>query len=250
MIWAQMKVLLPTFLGYWVFMVILASATWYGWTKIYTQYQFKWEAPVIVATATVFYMMASTVIGYYQNNALLGYQQQVQAAKQQGGQQAQGQGAPVDPALKAKSDFLKIVEQFIAAPDQITPENKQKFFQQFSGLFPNGAADKKRYEKEILSVYDCQRFFWEDAVASYKSKTAIKSDARKECETASGAFYNREKLVPAESAKANDDTIKNLAAHKRLPASDGKELEVNEKMLNTTLEAQVKAVSAIKKIFN
>jgi hypothetical protein len=248
MFWAQMKVLLPSFFGYWVFMVVLASATWYGWTKIYTNVHFKWHAPVLVATTAAFYLMASTLIGFYQNNALFAYQQKMQATQQAAAQQQKD--ANVDPATKAKGDFLKIVEQLMGAPDQITPENKQKLFTQYASLFPNGNTDRQIYEKEILAVYNCQRYFWEDAMASYKAKKTVKSDSRKECETLPGQFFNREKLVTAETAKANDQTISRLSAHKRLPASDGKEVEVNEKMLRNALDAQVKAIDAIKKIFN
>lgn len=245
MFWSNLRVLFPSFIGYFVVMGVVCSAAWYAWTRVYTNYVFRWEGPVICAACATMFMMANTMTGIAQNNAMYLHQQKMQAQAQQ----AQPGQPQVDPALQAKSDFLKIVESLISNPDQITPDIKKKLFAQYGNLFPNGKKDMKVYETAVSQVYSCQRYFWEDALASFKSHKAVVSESRKACEKMPGTFFNRDKLVPVETAKSNDDTVAKLAQHKRLPASDGKEVEVTEDMLRNALDAQVKALDAIKKVF-
>lgn len=243
MLWTQIKLLLPSFAGYWIFLICLASLTWYVWTRVYTHWVFRWQGPFLVATVFSFSVWGHTLLNMYQNGVLATFQQNVQAAAQQANQK------PVDVALQMKDQFLKNVEYLIQNPDQITPENKKKLFDGFAQLFPKGRTDREMAAGQIEGVYKCQRYFWEDALATYKAKKVVKSDATEECGTLSGTFFNRPKLVSQDAVKANDETLANLAKHKRLPTSDGKDVEVTEKMLRDAVENQIKAAQAARRIF-
>jgi hypothetical protein len=249
MIWAQIKLLLPSVFVHWVLLVAVATGAWYAWTRVY-KHHFKWQGPVIVATLVAVYSFTNTVFGLYQNGVLVAFQQNVQAQLQQAArqQQAQQQG-PTDPVLQMKSQFLRNVEALVQNPQAITDENKKKLFNDFGKLFPS-KKDKELAKKAVAQVYDCQKYFWEDAMSSFKAKQAVKSDARKDCEKMSGNFFNREKLLPAEVVKNNDETIAGFAARKRVPASDGKStVEVSENMLRDALESQARATENVRKIF-
>ena len=268
MLWTQMRILIPSFVGFWAFLACLGVGAWYGFTRIYTTYAFKWHGPVIAATVVSVFMGTSTFLTVYQNTVINAYQQKLnqdaQAAQQQQTQQqealARQQAAtqqqqaqaqqPVDPALQLKANFLATVESLVQNPTAINTENKKKLFTEYATLFPK-KSDREAAGKAVSKVYNCQRLFWEDAMASYKAHQVVKSDARKECETMAGTFFNREKLLPDEVIKSNEATISVFAERKRIPAADGKSsVEVNETMLRNALDAQVKATDAIKKIFN
>ncbi|MDZ4675918.1 MAG: hypothetical protein SGI74_00270 [Oligoflexia bacterium] len=248
--WEQFKILLPSIVGHWVVLVVLATGGWFLFTKFYKHFAFKWELPVLVATVVHLFMTANLFVNLYQNGVMFAYQQAVQQAQAQARNQQQPQQQQnVDPATQMKANFLTSVESLVQDPAQINDENKAKLFGAFKELF----ADKKaraEYAKSISDVYQCQLHFWEDALASFNAKQPTKSDARKGCEKKSGAFFGREKLITLESSKNNDQTIAELAARtKRVPASDGKQVEVTEGMVREALDAQIKATYNLKKIF-
>jgi hypothetical protein len=187
----------------------------------------------------------------YQNVKLAELGRSEVTSKQAPNGEAQAQKAPVDPKVQMKIDFLKNVEALITSPDQINDENKKKLFSVFGSLFPKGEADKKTFAQNISAAYECQLHFWEDALASYRQKKTIKSDIRKTCEAQSGAFFERERLISVEASKSNEKTLEEIATRKkRVPAADGKEVEITETMLKDALDSQVKNLYNIKRIFD
>ncbi|MCC6276715.1 MAG: hypothetical protein IT289_02225 [Oligoflexia bacterium] len=242
--------LAPTFIAQWLFLVALACGAWFAWTVMYPKYQFKLGAPLLIASTLAIYSIGNTVVSLYQNYRLgtVRAESEMAANSQQG---AQGAQAPVDPVVQLKADFLKNLEALVRNPDQITDENKKKLFGAFGKLFPSGKADRQVALAAAQDAYDCQLKFWEDALASFKEKKAVKSQARKECETKSGAFFNREKLITSEAVKNNDQTIAEIAQRKkRVPAADGKEVDVTEAMLRDAVDEQVRLIYNLKKVFD
>lgn len=237
MFWAQMKVLLPSYFGYWIFLTAFFMGAWYTWTKYVKATAFSWKFPVLASTVLTIYSMASLQLGIYQTTALSQLQQKLIAEQKAN-----------DP-VQLKADFLKIVENVVATPDKITPELKQKFFTDYAKLFPNGPQDKLLYEQSVGAFFDCHKVFWEDALASFKTKKVTKSEGRLACEKLGGAFFGREKLFTMETLKNDDNMIESLASHKRLPTSDGKTIEPTEAMLQAALDVQVKSVQGVKKLF-
>jgi hypothetical protein len=217
----------------WVVLCALCLVTYFVWTRFYPAYTFKWQGPVLVATFFSFFSTHNTLLNIYQNGTIAGYQQAVAAAQQQ----AQGQ-----QNLSPKERLLKDLEAVANSQGPVSKELKAQFETIYKDMFKS-EKDKKAAYGDILAFYDCQKYFWEDALSAFNSQKTVKSDARKECETKAGGFFEREKLFTAEMVKNNDNTIALFASRKRIPASDGKEMEVNEKMLRQTLDAQSKAVA-------
>lgn len=244
MFWQPLKLLLPAYGTFWVFTFLLSAGFWYGWTQVFQKTAFKWQVPGLISAFVSLTFCSYNFLTIYNGNTLFMAQQQAQQAAQQNNKAQEN----LDPALKAKADFLATVEKFLADPKSFTPDAKKNAFKNFAALFPNKEA-KLAYKDAIASVYKCQRTFWEDALASYKTNKMVKSDSRKQCENMSGAFFNREKMLPEEAVKNNDKLIEDIAGHKRLPASDGKTMELTEKMVQDAVDTQVSALNMINKIF-
>ncbi len=246
MVWQQIQVLLTSFVGYWLGLTVMACAGWYAWTRLHPGMLFKWQAPVLVASLFSFYGIFSTTMSIYQNSRLIMLQEQIRAAQTAADPKTQAQAqAQVDPVIQMKTNFLKSVEQLISNPTAITAETKNKLKTEYASLFKTDEERKNSY-LTVQRFYECQRYFWEDAFAAFKSKVTVKSGDRKACEKEPGGFFQRENLMSAEIVKSNDDIILKLAERKRIPSSDGKELEVNEKMLRETLDAYAQMASAAK----
>lgn len=248
MVWTQFKILFPSFMFYWFMLVALATVCWWGITKVYHHFHFRWEAPAIVGTCFSFYMIGTTLVGYYQNQVVANYRDQQVAANNQT-QQNQPQ-QKLDPANQLKANFLNGLAGIVNAPEKATPEAKDKLFKEYAELFKDPAA-KEEYVKNIGAVLECDKFFWEDAFASFKSGKAIRSDSRKDCENAEGKFFLREKLMMPEDLKARENTLQKLLTDKRLPASQNSNdtVVVNEKMLRDRIEAEGKKIETLKKLF-
>jgi hypothetical protein len=237
-----LQLLWPSFLVQFIGFFTIVCVGWFFLSRFQRDFRFNYKSVLVTSTGLWLVFVCNSLVGYYQsgliNSAVADARQTQQGAEQQ----------PVTEA-QLKQSFLNDVDTLVQNPQQITPELKQKLFTAYSKLFPNGKTDLENTYKAVNSVYQCQRLFWEDAMASYKSKKAIKSDERKECEGVAGSFFNREKLLPPEVVKRNDDLIKTFSERKRLPASDGKEIEFKEAEIRQSLDAQAKAAENLKKIF-
>ena len=241
--WEPLKLLIPAYGIFWISTVCLAAGFWFAWIKIQkTKIAFNWQTPVLFATFFSLVFCGYNFMTIYNGNTLY----TASNAKAQNQQQTAQQ--PMDPVLKMKADFLAQIEGAIQNPKLITKEFKTKLFKDFSKLFSNKDA-KQSYKKAISEVYGCQKVFWEDALAAYKTKHTVKSDSRKECENLNGEFFNRPKMIPEETAKVNDKLMEQIASNQRLPASDGKTVELSEKMVQSALEAQRLALEAVNSIF-
>jgi hypothetical protein len=241
---ALLGLLWPSYLAQWVGFFAIVCGAWFFLAKSHAGFAFKLKSAFIVATGFWLCFVTNSLVGYYQSGVLNSVMNEQRA-------QQQAQTQPTDPKnpQQLKSNFLADVDSLAQNPAQLTPEIKQKLWTVYGPLFPKGDEDKVAAFKAVSLVYQCQRYFWEDAMASYKAKVIVKSDARKDCEKLSGAFFNREKLLPTEVVKRNDDLIKAFSERKRVPASDGKEIEFNESNIRQSLDAQVKATENLERIF-
>lgn len=239
--------LAPSFLVYWLVLTAASVGAWYFWTRLHRTYTFKWQSPALAAFALTFYAFATAALNIHHNGLLVGYHQAQTQAAAQAQQAAPTNTQPIDPVVQLKNEFLRAIEQLANDPSQITEENLKKFDAAFAPLFKTDA-DRAKVYGSVKKYYDCQRYFWEDAMASYKAKTIVKSDSRKDCEKEDGTFFEREKLFTADMIKSNETAISNMAARKRVPASDGKDIELTEEMIRQSLDTQVGLSKAVRKL--
>ena len=240
------KALWVTFLMHWGFSLLFAFGVWYLWKRTHKEFMWSWRYPAVFATVFSVYTTCSTLFGAYQNQSLAVYQQQMQADAQ-----VQADKFRTDQAgnnLQLKQEFLKVVEELLKNPTQITGEVKQKVFTTYAALFINGDTDKQVYRDNVASVYKCQKAFMEDALSALQSKRAAKSKAREACYGMSGTFYGREKLMGAEAEKKDDELIDSIAKSGRVPASTGDQ-PVTPESLKKSIEAQQAVIETISKIF-
>ncbi len=153
-----------------------------------------------------------------------------------------------EEASKMKNEFLTALEQFIAQPDQITMEKRNELFEKYKALFPQPQQDLTNYFNNIAKFYDCQQSFYEDAMQAMKTKKVVKSERRKACHEADGNFFVREKMIPPQQAKADDEVIESLAKGKKI-IRDGKEVTVSEEMLKKSIELQQKNKEVLRVLF-
>ncbi|MBK9293530.1 MAG: hypothetical protein IPM57_03660 [Oligoflexia bacterium] len=240
------KLFWPSYAVFWVISIALATGAWFLLTKIYSNIKFKIWAPPLVATFFTVMLYASNFLSIYQSQILYSNQQAAQKGQQQQAA-APGQQQELDPETQMKADFLAKIEKIVFS-GKLDKNEKTKLFKEYAKLFKK-PADKKIFHEAINKVYSCQRVLWEDALASFKAKTAIKSDTRVACEKLGGEFFMREKLFTPEAIKNQDELISNIAARKRVPASDGKEQELNEDMIRQGIDAQSNALYILSQLF-
>ena len=113
-----------------------------------------------------------------------------------------------------KKDFMTAVDTILDDANLLNMENKISLFTRYAALFPNGAPDRIGFGKQLLKAYNCQRRFYQDALSALKTKKPVRSAGLANCEAESGAFFNREKLIPGELAKSNGELIEKLAKGK------------------------------------
>jgi len=236
--WQQLQIILPSFVFYWIALVCGALVAWFIWSKINPKTNFQWRGPVLFGSVFCLYAFANTTLTLYQNSLLM--------AQQRG--PASQTPQQVDPIVQAKSEFLKAVDVYLADPSKITSKSKDELFNRFKNLFPS-EKEKSDAIHAVVESFNCQRYFWEDALASFNTKKPVKSDSRKACETQSASFLNRDFIVAPQAAKNNDEVIAKMAKHDRLPSADGTQVELTEKMLRDSLDNQIKATSHVKELF-
>src|SRR5438552_3825579 len=133
MVWTQLKLLLPSYVGYWVFMMAILTTAHFVISRNFPRIPFKWMVPVTVSTAIVAIMVANTVLSTVQGVAIYQYQQN---QKTQTAAATADTAKPVgDAGTQMKAEFLKTVEQIASNPDQLTDDVKGKIFAHFGSLF-------------------------------------------------------------------------------------------------------------------
>lgn len=246
MFWTQVKILVPSFILHSAFLIILSTIIWYGFTRVHKKLPFRWEAPFLFGLFVGLFFALNTSMNLYQNQVIVEFQR---VSQQQSTEPVKtSSNKKIDPALQMKIDFLQAVNAMIQDPQTITEDNKKQLFSRFNSLFPNKNKERKEFERQIASVYKCQRFFWEDAMTTFKAKKVIKSDDRKSCEEMKGSFFGRKLLIPEQTQKANSQILNQLSNGKRVPASGGK--DIDEARMREFLDIQVRAVNNIKRIFD
>jgi len=175
-------------------------------------------------------------------------QAQAQAAQQQTQQQQGGQQQQVDPAVQARAQVLKILETVLADPENVNPEELRGRVQDQFKQVMKTADDRKTYRREIIAAYECQKEFLQDALNSLRSKQALKSKDRAECETRSGSFFLREKLVAPDQAAANDQVVVQLAKGEKIPNPSKNNAPWDEDSLRSAVYLQQKRIDAVRVI--
>lgn len=153
-----------------------------------------------------------------------------------------------EEVLKMKNEFLTNLDQLVAKPEQITPQNRNELFQKYSMLFPQPQQDLTNYFNNISRFYDCQQSFFEDALQAMKTKKTVKSERRKACQEADGSFFVRQTLIPAEQSKSDDEVISTLAKGKKV-VREGKELTITQEMLQQNIARQQKNKEVLRALF-
>ncbi len=205
---------------------------------------------VHLRTKTLIEQGAGLVVGNVQS--LLGGGGAAATAPQvQGQQQAanqQAQAAAANPEMQIRGQVLRLFETVLADPENVnTEELRGRIDDQIKGVVKT-AEDRKAYRREILAAYECQKEFLQDALTSLRSKKGLKSKARSECETRSGAFFFREKLVMPEQAAANDNVILQLAKGEKIPNPAKNNAPWDEDGLRSAVYLQQKRIDAVRVI--
>jgi hypothetical protein len=218
------------------------------WSSPRTQSQWRpFSAPVNILGA-----LLALLLGVHSSLSAIGHQRQLQAlleALRTGGQgQAPTGTTPAQPgagaqtnsqeaATQAKAQFLTELEGVLASPTQANVEAVRAAIEKkYPGLLAkDGAPIRKQYLDAIVSVYQCQKAFADDALATLKTRRVEKSALRAKCEATSGAFFLRPLLIPEEQAKANQATLEKLARGEKVgePALTAESIQAT-----ATLEAR------------
>lgn len=237
MVFTQLKALWPTIAAHWGFTFILFFGCWTYLKSVQPHFTVSFKTIFTMALGFSLWGTYTTFNNLWQAATLV----QLQMAQQSSVDQAKRN----DP-LQMKADFLRTVDALSTQPNQIDGNLKAKLFQQFAPLFQK-PEDRMTYEHSISQVYECQRSFWEDALATRKSHHIVKSKNTEECRNFDGAFFNRPHLIPEQVAADNDKTLETLAtgkAHK-----DDKNPVMDEKTLRSAVDEQSHRLDAVKKIF-
>ena len=118
-----------------------------------------------------------------------------------------------EAANQAKSAFLTKMAGYLEKPDATNIEKaRQELSKDYPGLLDaQGEKVRAEYRNAILSVYQCQKAFQDDIIATFKSKRVEKSAFRAKCEATSGAFFLRPLLIPEEQAKNQESVLQTIA---------------------------------------
>ncbi len=233
--WSQLKFMLPSVAIYFGLCLFLCFCAWFFLKRAYANSNFPIYLPVGFALLITLHFTGQNLIVYNASRT---------------SSAANHAAVPSDPSdlQKMKADFLNTLNNWLGNPTQVTVQMKDDLFARYSNLFATSEA-KKMFETNIGAVYTCQKAFYEDALESLKAKKVVKSDLRKRCYEMDGSFFGREKLVPAELVKANEDMVEKIAKGK--PLKDGDKTSVaNEKGLQEQISNYNVRVQTVKAMFN
>lgn len=234
MLLLQLKAIAPSAFGHLVITLVLAAALWFVLRKQFGD-RIRLSTVLILGVFVSIYHSAGLVVNLVQARALM-------TAETPTAQTAAAPGAlPSDPT-ELKSSFLRTIEAVVAEPIELPASARETLFRDYAALFPGGKTDQDEYGKAVIGAYECQRLFFEDAIASKKARKPIKSPARAECEKQTGAFFNREFLIPAEVAANNSKLIGEIIGNST-------ERLAQESALNAELERQSKRIAVLKSLF-
>ncbi|MCM2282469.1 MAG: hypothetical protein NDI61_11565, partial [Bdellovibrionaceae bacterium] len=202
MVWIQLKTVLPSLLTHLAFTLALSAGLWFALKKTFT-IKIPFLAALAIGATFSIYNSAGYMWSLAQNRQLIALE-----ASQSAGtaSQAQQKLSPVE----LKNKFLQTVEALVGQPRELTTDIKLALFNEFSSLFPEGDKDRAAYGKAIMRIYECQKFLFEDALASKKYGKLMKSKDREACESEDGSFFQRERLIPPEIAANNTKLIEEL----------------------------------------
>lgn len=236
MLFDQLKAILPSVLGHLVFTAILVAGLWWLFRQKIS-HKLSLPQALIIAVALSIYHSSGLVVNLFQARALM------QVANQSGSTEAR---LPSDPT-ELKEFFLRTIESIVANPVSVPEASRASIFKDFAVLFPNGQADIKTFGQSILSAYECQKLLFDDALASHSQKKPVKSTARDNCEKASGAFFNRERLIPAEVAANNAKLIDEIVEYAKSGKPSAQIGDINS--LKAEADRQNRRIQVLKEFF-
>jgi len=128
------------------------------------------------------------------------------------GSQAEATAQQQEAANQAKAEFLQKIAAYLEKPEATNIEEaRARLAKDYPGLLEkNGDAVRAQYREAITSVYQCQKAFLDDIIATLKNKRVEKSAFRAKCEATSGAFFLRPLLIPEEQARTHEATLQAL----------------------------------------
>lgn len=223
--------LLPSFFLHMAVIAALANIFWWVLSRFSPNVKYSAIAASVLGIGVSSVFTADAVMKNYQNQVLYKAEQ---ASRQPDAVKAK---SPVE----LKSQFLNTVDVLAGQPEQVTDENRTKLFEQFQALFPKGNADLALYRDEIKKSYKCHMHLYEDTIASIEKKKPVKSSESILCESYSGAFFNREKLISPEVLKNQSDLIAALISGKasdpKNPLPSKEDLQAQAQQIKTRLES-------------
>lgn len=237
MFFSNLMALLPTLGIHLVVTLVIAFVAWLGLNKLGGLRLSAW-VPVFVGLFFSLFNASSVVIGIYQNRNWAEYQRQ------------QAQAVPLEGEVsELKQKFLAEVEQMIVSPNLITAQSQAALFQRYANLFKAQGEDVKLYAKALSEAYDCEKTFFEDAIASLQKKEAVVSEKQKACEALPGTFFGREKLITQQIIARNQAVMNSVLSGQPLKDAQGNEIQITEEVLKGNLNTQMTRIQALQTIF-
>lgn len=219
MTWSYFTALIPSMFMHWIATVALCLVVWW-YTRETLAVKIKWVAVVVFATALSLFHALNVVVQISQNGALSQRQQEL-ATKAQQAMATAGNNPNLkigtEEEVRVRQEFLKMVEQLVGNPNQVTPEVRQQVISSFQGIFGNQQLSQL-YKQNIANFFLCGKAYMVDAIKSVEQKKEIKSADQATCAALTGEFFGRQKLIPDEFAKPYVETI-TMVSRGRMPAA-------------------------------
>lgn len=236
--------LIPSSATHMLACIALMYLIWWILKFAQPQWVISAKTPIILGVGLSLLFTLGTVTSVIQNQAIINRMKEKTKVPFDG----LPPGEAAQKIHQIKSSFLSTVENLIANPVQLTESSKQALFEQFKVLFPHGKEDRSVYGDQIAQVYSCQKIFYEDALQALKTKKAVKSEGRQNCQSLKGDFFGRVLLVPEDVARANDETIASVASNKKL-IQNGQEIKIDEGYFRQGREEQTRKLQTLSLLF-
>ncbi len=242
----QFWIFFPSIILHLILTCGIAYGAWAFAHKYKLGLTFGWQLPVLGAGVVSIFLSFNSLIGVHQARIYNDWQQRKLTEQAKASAPTPPQ---VDPALKMKSEFLLAADGLLGQPDKINSQSKKELFSKFALLFPKGAEDRKLYFDNLMRAHECQRYFLEDAMDSFKAQKATKSKEREKCEQQTGAFFNREKLLPPETLQNNTRWIELMALHQGPPNPSGSPVPADIQVIRSALDGVIRKMDSLKRLF-
>lgn len=244
MTWGLFYHLLPSFLLHLVMSVFFASALWWLLKKYQHHENLKLLSFVLVATVLSAWHSMGQVLELNQGGTIQQWSQAEQKKRAEAELAALPGNNPdlklgSEDEMKVRKEFITLLDQGLAKPEQLTPQIQQQVFNSFKGIYENPQV-LPVYRGNIANFMLCSRMLVSDALESMKQKKEVRSQDHQQCVTLTGEFFGREKLLDPSFVAPYEQVIASYSARK--PASKDKMLtqaELEARLRNQDVALQV-----------